>query len=84
MARYQILYWKDIPAQIKVTEPGKRPISRQLPDRYQQKIDALAMKLGLHGSDAYLDEWHWSEPRETATSAEETIDTLMRQFEEQQ
>ncbi len=84
MARYQILYWKDIPAQIKVTEPGKRPISRQLPDRYQQKIDALAMKLGLHGSDAYLDEWNWSEPQETNTSAEETIDTLMRQFEQQQ
>ena len=83
MARYQILYWKDIPAQIKVTEPGKRPISRQLPDRYQQKIDALAMKLGLHGSDAYLEEWHWSDAEEIPGSAEETVAHLMRQFEEQ-
>lgn len=84
MARYQILYWQDIPAQIKVTEPGKRPISRQLPDRYQQRIDAQAMKLGLHGSDAYLDQWQWSDPQETETSAEETAAQLMRQYEEQQ
>lgn len=83
MARYQILYWKDIPAQIKVTEPGKRPISRQLPDRYQQRIDAEAMKLGLHGTDDYLDQWHWSEPQEAATNAEETVAQLMRQYEEQ-
>ncbi|MBL8173180.1 MAG: virulence factor [Bryobacterales bacterium] len=83
MARYQILYWQDIPAQIKVTEPGKRPISRQLPDRYQQKIDAQAMRLGLYGTGAYLDQWHWSDPVETDSSAEVTAAQLIRQYEEQ-
>ena len=42
------------------------------------------MKLGLHGSDAYLDQWNWSDPQETETSAEETVADLMRQYEEQQ
>lgn len=84
MARYQILYWKDVPAQIKVSEPGKRPISRQLPDVYQLKIDALAMKLGLHGSDEYLDQWQWSEAEEMPGSAEEVVESLMLKLEQEQ
>ena len=80
MARYQILYWKDIPAQIKVMEPGKRTISRQLPDRYQQKIDALAMQLGLYGSDAYLEQWQWSEGEELEGTAEEVAEALLQRF----
>ena len=38
MVQYQILYWKDIPAQIKVYE-GRRAVSRQLPERFQIEID---------------------------------------------
>lgn len=83
MARVQILYWKDIPAQIKVSEPGKRAVSHQLPDSYQQRIDALAMKLGLHGSDAYLDQWEWSEAEEHEGTAEEVAARLMKKFEEE-
>jgi hypothetical protein len=83
MARVQILYWKDIPAQIKVSEPGKRPIARQLPDSYQQRIDALAMKLGLHDSDAYLDQWQWGEAQEMEGMAEQVADQLIKKFEEE-
>ena len=82
MARYQILYWKEIPAQIKVTETGKRPLSRQLPEVFQQRIDALAMQLGLYGSDAYLDQWQWSEAEEMQGTAEEVADALMRNLVE--
>jgi len=81
MAEYQVLYWKDIPAQIKVFESGKRPISRVLPDRFQQEIDRVAMREGLHGSDAYLDQWHWSEKQERPGSAEEVATALLNEFE---
>lgn len=81
MARYQILYWKDIPAQIKVVEPGKRPLSRPLPERYQQQIDALAMQLGLYATDAYLEQWHWSEPEEMPGTADEVAAALLEKFE---
>jgi len=63
MTIYQVLYWRDIPAQIKVYA-GRRPLSGQMPDWFQQEIDRTAMRDGLIGTDAYLDEWHWSEKRE--------------------
>ena len=53
MAEYEILYWKDIPEQIKAFD-GTRAVSRQLPERYQLEIDRRAMELGLAEGDEYL------------------------------
>ena len=39
----------------------------QLSDRFQKAIDAAAMRAGLTGSDAYLDEWR----RETRPCGED-------------
>jgi len=80
MACYQILYWQDIPAQIKVFEAGRRPISRPLPAIFQERIYARAMSLGLIGTDTYLEQWHWSEKRERAGTAEELLDLLAREL----
>jgi hypothetical protein len=80
MATYQILYWKDIPAQVKVFR-GKRPVSKPMPDRFQQEIDRVAMKEGLAGTDAYLDQWQWTEKRERDGDVEEVIETLLRELE---
>ena len=62
MAEYRILRWQEIPAQVRAAGGGKR-ISGQLPPRYQEEIDRVAMEEGLHGSDEYLDQWKWG-PRE--------------------
>ncbi len=62
MAEYQILYWRDIPAQVRVFT-GRRPLSRPLPDRFQQAIDRTAMAEGLAGTDDYLAQWRWTEKR---------------------
>lgn len=75
MSQYQILYWKDIPAQIKVYE-GRRAISRQLPERFQIEIDRLATKEGLTGTDDYLDQWQWSRKKDRPGNAEEILDSL--------
>ena len=80
MATYQILYWKDIPAQVKVFR-RKRPVSKPMPDRFQQEIDRVAMKEGLAGTDAYLDQWQWTEKREKDGDVEEVIETLLRELE---
>jgi hypothetical protein len=50
MARYQILYWRDIPAQVRV-EGGHEDVSSSS-IRAQQRIDSVAMQLGLQGTDA--------------------------------
>ena len=80
MTRYQILYWKDIPAQIRVFPDAGRPLSRQLPDRFQEEIDARAMREGLAGTDEYLQQWHWSEKMERDLPAQELLDALLREL----
>ena len=80
MAEYQILYWKDIPAQVRVFE-GRRAISRQMPDRFQTDIDRIAMREGLAGSDEYLDQWQWTEKRERAGDAGDILDALLQELE---
>ena len=62
MTEYQVLAWRGIPAQVRVSGGGKR-ISGQLPARYQEEIDRVAMEEGLYGSDDYLEQWKWG-PRE--------------------
>ena len=80
MARYQILYWKDIPAQVRVFPESGRPLSRPLPERFQQEIDARAMSEGLAGADDYLAQWHWSEKQERDLPASELLETLLREL----
>jgi hypothetical protein len=80
MAIYQILYWKDIPAQVRVFE-GRKAISRQMPDRFQLEIDQIAMEEGLTGSDDYLDQWDWTEKRERPGNSEEVLNALLQELE---
>ncbi len=56
-----IVYWRDIPAQIKV-KAGRVRAAHPLSARFQEAIDAAAMKAGLIGTDDYLAEWHTSDP----------------------
>jgi hypothetical protein len=79
MVRYQILYWKHVPSQVKVVENGKRPVSRQLPGSLEE-IDRLAMKEGLTGTDDYLQYWRWSPKQDREGSAEEVADALVQEL----
>jgi hypothetical protein len=56
-----VIWWRDIPAQV-VAKEGRRSARTQLADRFQEAIDAAAMRAGLIGTDAYLAEWR-REPR---------------------
>lgn len=57
---YQVVYWRDIPAQVKVRN-GRERIGQVLSQRFQRAIDAVAMRTGLTGTDAYLEEWRTSD-----------------------
>ena len=63
MATYQIVYWRDIPAQVKV-KAGRDRAACQLSDRFQVYIDRAAMRSGLFNTDDYLAEWRSSEAQE--------------------
>ncbi len=61
MAEKVIVYWRDIPAQV-IVKAGRRSAKRQLPERFEQAIDRAAMRAGLTGTDAYLEQWRRGEP----------------------
>jgi hypothetical protein len=51
-----VIHWREIPAQV-VAKAGRETARTQLSGRFQQAIDAAAMRAGLIGTDAYLAEW---------------------------
>ncbi|MSS73719.1 MAG: hypothetical protein EXS64_19860 [Candidatus Latescibacteria bacterium] len=75
MTRVSILYWKEIPAQVKA-EDEREEVSLQLPDRFQQGIDTVAMVDGSYGADAYLEAWEWGPEVEVPGSAREAAEAL--------
>ena len=62
---------------MRATAEDGTQLSRQLPDWFQQEIDRVAMEEGLIGSDAYLEQWAWSEP----ASARATPSTVLDEVE---
>ena len=80
MFEYQVLYWRDIPAQIKIYV-GKRPKSHPLADRFQVWIDRVAMAEGLTGTDEYLVLWQWSDRIDSAGEPEEELPALIAEIE---
>lgn len=81
MAVYQVLYWKDIPAQIRVYE-GKRPNAFEMPEWFQKEIDRVAMKEGLAGTDDYLDLWQWSDKMERDGGVDEVASAVLMELEQ--
>lgn len=58
-----VVYWRDIPAQV-IVGKGRRGSKVQLPERFEQAIDRVAMKIGARDADAYMAEWHKAPPYE--------------------
>jgi hypothetical protein len=56
MASVQVLYWQEIPSVVEARE-GRDIHKVQLSQRFQELIDRVAMRKGLAGSDAYLEQW---------------------------
>jgi hypothetical protein len=80
MATFKILYWQEIPSQIKV-EDDADDLTVQLPDSFQERIDLMAARRGLQGSDAYLAQWKWSEEEVREGSAEEVARAVRAELE---
>ena len=57
MAELTVIWWRAIPAQVVVRE-GRITARVQLTSRFQEAIDMAATRVGLIGTDDYLDEWH--------------------------
>ena len=66
MPELTVIWWRDIPAQVTAKE-GRERAAAALDPRFQEAIDAAAMRAGLIGTDAYLEEWR----RDTRTCGDD-------------
>ena len=73
MASYRIVLWRNIPASVEASEGGQT-VTRELSERFQMLIDSVAMQLGLHESDAYIELWARGAPEERAGSAKQVAE----------
>ena len=71
MPELTVIWWRDIPAQVTAKE-GRARAARELAPRFQEAIDAAAMRAGLIGTDAYLEEWR-REPRSCGDDLEPEV-----------
>ena len=82
MAKYTILSWQEIPSLVEATDDdGTHKI--QLSQRFQALIDNVAMKRGLAGTDAYLEEWNRGEIQDRDGTAEEVVKAVSDELEAQ-
>ena len=80
MATYKVLYWQEIPSQIKA-EDDLEDVTVQMPDRFQERIDLMAARRGLQDADAYLAQWKWSEEEDRDGSAEDVAEAVRMELE---
>lgn len=77
---YQIVYWRDIPAQVKV-KSGRTRAGKELSERFQVYIDRAAMRAGLFNTDDYLGEWRSSNPQERGGEPEAVAAAVAAELE---
>jgi len=80
LAKYQVMYWKHIPSQVKAWDDAGPEAKAMLPDYFQAAIDAYAMKDGSTDMDAYLDGWRWGDVDERGGSAREVVSALVEEL----
>ncbi|HEY5669893.1 MAG TPA: virulence factor [Anaerolineales bacterium] len=77
---YQIVYWRDIPAQIRLRSPQGR-ISRPLSPRFQEAIDAAAMRAHATSTDDYLEDWRTGDTQSREGDAQQVADSVADEIE---
>jgi hypothetical protein len=80
LARYQVMFWKHIPSQVKAWDGGSEAKS-MLPDRFQAAIDAYAMRDGSTDMDAYLEGWRWGAEEERPGAPDQVLAAVVEELD---
>jgi hypothetical protein len=80
MAIYKVLYWQEIPTQIKA-EDDDEDVTLMLDGKFMVQVDILAAKRGLQDADDYLAQWKWGEEEEREGSAREVAEAVKAELE---
>src|ERR1022692_1609739 len=82
MATYKILYWQEVPSQVKA-EDDQDEVTVPMPPQFMERIDQLAAKRGLQQSDDYLAQWQWSDDQERPGTAQEVAEAVAAELQSQ-
>lgn len=80
MATYRVVSWNGIPSCVEAEAGGETarvPLSR----RFQDLIDAVAMRTGATDGAAYLEGWQHGSPGERPGSARSVAEAVARELE---
>jgi hypothetical protein len=77
---YKVLYWQEIPSQIKA-EDERDDITVSLAPRFMERIDQLAAQRGLQDADDYLAQWRWSDEEQREGAAQEVAEAVKSALE---
>jgi len=80
VATYTILYWQEVPSQIKA-EDELDDVTLPMDPRFMERIDRLAAARGLQSTDDYLAQWRWSEPQQREGTAAEVAAAVKLELE---
>ena len=80
MAFYQILYWQNIPSQVKAWDDFDET-RVELGPRFMTRIDEAAQSQGLTTTDDYLAQWKWSDEQERDGTAAEVAEAVKKELE---
>jgi methylmalonyl-CoA mutase cobalamin-binding domain/chain len=78
-SKYQILYWQDLPSQIKAWDDfDERKLD--LPSPFPDRIDAAAQRLGLASGDAYIAQLRWGPELTKAGSPDQVLEFVLNEL----
>ena len=82
MTTYRILYWQEVPSQIRAEDESDE-VTVPMAPKFMEHIDQLAARRGLQQSDDYLAQWKWSEEQEREGSAQAVAEAVRAELESQ-
>jgi len=80
MATFRILYWQEIPSQI-VAADDDGEVSLPMPQKFQDRIDQVALERGLGSGDDYLAQWNWGDDSGRTGSAQDVAAAVIAELD---
>ena len=80
-SKFQVLYWQDIPSEIKAWDEFDE-VKVSLPQRFAERIDSQAQAKGLTSTDDFLAQWRWSDEQERDGTAPEAAEAVKHELEQ--
>jgi hypothetical protein len=75
VAVYRVIHLRDIPSLVEAVD-GDQVVRIPLSQRFQDLIDAVAMRAGASEADAYLEGWRQSEDLERPGGAKDVAEQV--------